>query len=145
MDAILMDLKYAARSLRKRPYFSAIIILTLALGIGSNAAIFSVVNGFLIRPLPFPNSDRLVTLSGTRVNESSKASVQSGQYELFGVSYLDFVDWLKQSSSFEQISIFVPQSVNLTGSGRPETAVRDIQVNDNQRVRNARDEVDSSG
>jgi putative ABC transport system permease protein len=120
MDALLMDLKYATRSLRQRPFFSAIIILTLALGIGSNAAIFSVVNGFLIRPLPFQNSDRLMALTETRSNEKSNGSVQSGQYEVFGVSYLDFLDWRQQGSSFKEISLFIPQSVNLTGTGRPD-------------------------
>jgi putative ABC transport system permease protein len=111
MDILLRDLRYAVRSFLKKPGFTGIAVLTLALGIGANTAIFSVVNGVLIRPLPFAEPDRLVWVWG-KINQGSRASV----------SPLDFVDYREQNTTFEQFAaqISVPVSFNLTGTGEPE-------------------------
>lgn len=119
MDELLLDLKYAVRSLRRRPAFVFIVVLTLALGIGSNTAIFSAVNGFLLRPLPYPKPDRLMALYETRMDQKT-GSALLGQYQTLGLSYADFLDWRKQNSVFQGISLFIPQSVNFTGMERPD-------------------------
>src|SRR5213595_751265 len=87
------DLKFACRQLLKNPGFTAVAVITLALGIGANTALFSVVNGVLLRPLPYPDADRLVMLW------EANAAVQNNH-----VSYQNFNDWRKQSTSFEYIS-----------------------------------------
>jgi len=74
MDILLQDLRFAVRGLLRRPAFTIVAALTLALGIGANTAIFSVVNALLIRPLPYPNADRMVVISGTRERRGSRAS-----------------------------------------------------------------------
>jgi putative ABC transport system permease protein len=119
MDELLLDVKYAVRSLRRRPAFVFIVVLTLALGIGSNTAIFSVVNGFLLRPLPYPKPDRLMALYETRTSQET-GSVLLGQIQTIGVSYTDFLDWRRLNSVFQDISVFTPQSVNFTGVARPD-------------------------
>jgi putative ABC transport system permease protein len=94
METIIKDLRYSLRNLKKRPAFTAIIVLTLALGIGANTAIFSVVNAFLLRPLPYGDPDRLVMVDS--------------QYrgDTVGVSYPDYLDWKQQNSVFEEIAFF---------------------------------------
>ena len=86
------DLKYASRTLRKHPGFAAVVIITLALGIGANTAIFSFVNAVILNPLPFPDSDRLVVISQTN-NEGNEVSV----------SLLNFQDWQARSRSFDEL------------------------------------------
>ena len=109
MSAILQDIRYAARMLRKNPGFTFVAVLTLALGIGANTAIFSVVNAVLLRPLPYLHPDRLVLLS-----ESSK------QVPDMSFSMADFDDWRSMSSVFESTVAYQPGSVTLTGQGEPE-------------------------
>jgi putative ABC transport system permease protein len=109
MDALRQDLRFALRTLRARPAFTAIAVLTLALGIGATTAIFSVVNAVLLRPLPWPDPDRLVLIWGTR-----------GDVKQNGVVYLDYLDWQKESRSFAALGVMRGQSVNLTGGDQPE-------------------------
>ncbi|MFL5612757.1 MAG: ABC transporter permease [Gemmatimonadaceae bacterium] len=109
MDALRQDLRFAFRTLRSRPAFTAIAILTLALGIGATTAIFSVVNAVLLRPLPWPEPERVVLVWGTR-----------GPVRQNGVDYLDYLDWQQQSRSFEALAVMRGQSVNLTGGDQPE-------------------------
>jgi putative ABC transport system permease protein len=109
MDALWQDLRFAMRTLRARPAFTFIAVLTLALGIGATTAIFSVVNAVLLRPLPWPNADRLVLIWGTR-----------GAVRQNGVVYLDYLDWRQQSRSFDAFAVLRGQSVNLTGGDQPE-------------------------
>jgi len=112
MDAVRQDLRFAFRTLRSRPAFTFIAVLTLALGIGATTAIFSVVNAVLLRPLPWPDAKRLVLVWGTR-----------GEDRQVGVVYLDYLDWQKQSRSFDALAVMRGQSVNLTGGDRPERII----------------------
>ena len=112
METFLRDIRYGVRSLLKRPGFTAIALIALALGIGANTAIFSLVNAVLLRPLPFAEPDRLVWIWGNIRNGGNRASV----------SPLDFLDYRKQNTTFEEFaaSFGVPLPLNLTGSGEPE-------------------------
>jgi len=94
METLISDIRYGARSLWKRPGFTAIAALTLALGIGANTAIFSVVNAFLLRPLPYGDPGRLVMLDSQNRGGS------------IGVSFLDYKDWLAQNHVFQDIAFF---------------------------------------
>jgi putative ABC transport system permease protein len=112
MDSIIKDIRYGLRSLLKRPGFTAIALIALALGIGANTAIFSLVNAVVLQPLPFPEPDRLVWAWGNIRNGINRASV----------SPLDFLDFRSQNKTFEQFaaSSTLPVPVTLTGSGEPE-------------------------
>ena len=105
------DLRYGARSLRKNPAFSVIAIITLALGIGANTAIFSVVNGVLLRPLPYPEPDRLMMVHGI--------SLQAPQGRI-PLCAQDFLDWKSQNQVFESLAGFSSNRFNYTGSEAPE-------------------------
>jgi predicted permease len=119
METLWNDARYGARMLSRTPGFTFIAILTLALGLGANAAIFSVVNALLIKPLPLPDSERLVSINGLD-NRGRQ------QY----ISFPDFEDLQKQATRFEGLSAMVPQSVNLTGRAEPQR-VRGGFVSDN--------------
>jgi putative ABC transport system permease protein len=112
MESIFKDIRYGLRSMLKRPGFTAIALLALALGIGANTAIFSMVLAVVIRPLPFPDSDRLVWAWGNIRNGGNRASV----------SPPDFLDFRSQNKTFEQFAASgtQPLPVNLTGGGDPE-------------------------
>jgi MacB-like periplasmic core domain len=112
MDSLFKDIRYGLRGLLKRPGFTAIALVALALGIGANTAIFSLVNAVILRPLPFPEPDQLVWVYGNIRNGGNRASV----------SPLDFLDYRNQNKTFEQFgaSITTPLPVNLTGNGDPE-------------------------
>jgi putative ABC transport system permease protein len=109
MTIFLQDLRYALRMLVKSPGFTAVAILTLALGIGANTAIFTVINAVLLRPLPYPQADRLVFLS-----ESSE------QIPEMSIAMANFNDWRAQNSVFESMVAFQNDDAVLTGRGEPE-------------------------
>lgn len=108
MGVLVQDLRFACRLLLKSPGFAAVAVLTLALGIGANTAIFSVVNGVLLRPLPFRDPSRLVL-----VTEQSK-------FPVISTSYQNYVDWRDQSRSFESVEATRASTLTLTGAGEPE-------------------------
>src|ERR1700756_2150484 len=109
MQTFLQDIRFAFRRFRKDPAFIAITIVTLALGIGATSTIFSVVNGVLLRPLPFPHSDRVVLLME-----------QTKQFPRLSVSYKNFADWRGQAQSYESVAAVRNTVVTLSGSGEPE-------------------------
>lgn len=110
MQSILQNLRYGARILLKKPGFTLIAVLTLALGIGANTAIFSVVNAVLLRPLPFPNDAQLVVVQQTQLAKPDDNR---------GVSYLNFTDWQSRSQSFSSLAIVGADEATLTGEGEP--------------------------
>ena len=113
MTTLWQDLRYATRMLLKSPAYTAVAILALALGIGANTAIFSVVNALLLRPLPYIDSERLVTIeSGNR---------QAGPQAFGGASPADFWDWQQQSETFEQLVAISGGGFSLTGVENPES------------------------
>jgi putative ABC transport system permease protein len=113
---MLNDFRYALRQLIKAPSFTIVAILTLALGIGACTAIFSVVNTVLLRPLDFPDPDRIVLIRET----------QLPQFPEFSVAPPNYIDWEKQAKSFEFLAASSVARLNLTGDGEPQqlTAVR---------------------
>jgi putative ABC transport system permease protein len=109
------DLRYGMRVLIKKPVFTLIAVLTLALGIGANTAIFSVVNAVLLRPLPYADPGRLVMIQETRGNGNPAQ-----------VTPANFIDWRAQNSVFEQLAATATRDVNLTGVGEPERVTMTI-------------------
>ncbi|MEK6286645.1 MAG: ABC transporter permease [Acidobacteriota bacterium] len=113
MESILQDIRYSIRSLIKTPGFTAVAVIVLALGIGANTAIFTVVNAVLLRPLPYPGSDQLVMLWET--NPRFQIGVDT-----LPVTHGNFMDWREQNSVFEYVSVLGVGRWNLTGMGDPE-------------------------
>src|SRR3954470_21031366 len=109
----MTDFRYAFRQLIKSPSFTIVAILTLALGIGACTAIFSVVNTVLVRPLDYPNADRLVTI---RENQLPK-------FPEFSVSPPNYADWEKQTKSYEYFAAYTGATLNLTGAGEPQRLI----------------------
>ena len=100
----MKDLRFALRQLRKSPGFTFIAVLTLALGIGANTAIFSVIYAVLLQPLPYPDPDRLVILTETDSNQPQ-----------ISVAYPDYVDWKRDNTVFENLAVSRRESFNLSG------------------------------
>ncbi|HEX8774171.1 MAG TPA: ABC transporter permease [Pyrinomonadaceae bacterium] len=111
METVLQDIRYGVRVLAKHKSFTIIAVLTLALGIGANTAIFSVVNELLLRPLPYGDAERLVMLWEKNVQAGARQN---------SVSRANFRDWRAQSKSFDGMAAFSDQRLNLTGVGDPE-------------------------
>ncbi len=111
IEMLSQDLRFAARTLRKSPGFTLVAALTLALGIGANTAIFSVVDAVILRPLPYPDPHRLVELWG---------NVKRAKVERRGASYPDYADWRSQSQSFASMAAFDNGNFTLTGVEEPE-------------------------
>src|SRR5215467_14390708 len=110
VESLASDLRYCARSLLKRPAFTSIVVVTLALGIGANTEVFSVVYALLLRPYPFRDLDRLVL-----VRESGAAESEAQR-----VAPADFVDLRNTNNAFEQMAAYRYRGLNLTGAGNPE-------------------------
>src|SRR5947209_5787313 len=113
MGRLWQDLRYGFRILVKKPGFTAVAVLTLALGIGANTAIFSVVNAVLLTSLPYKKPDRIMVLWGRN------PSLNLSQAD-FPASYPDFLDWRASNKSFEYLAAINPHSLNLSGEGDPE-------------------------
>jgi predicted permease len=109
MTTLIQDLRYGWRMLAKNPGFTAVALLALALGIGANTAIFSVVNGVLLRPLPYADPGRLMTVYET-----------SREFRQMSVAYPNFLDWRRGNHSFTDIAAFRGDDFNFTGFGQPE-------------------------
>src|SRR5207253_4766596 len=121
MYAVLQDFRYALRMLAKQPAFAAIAVLTLALGIGANTAIFSIINTVLLQPLPSPNAARIMVL-----NESS------GPGQDFSVALPDYFDWQRETKTFEHLACTHKESRNLSGiPGRDPERVSTASVTRN--------------
>lgn len=112
MDGLWQDLKHAVRMLAKKPGFTLVALVTLALGIGANTAVFSVVNAVLLRPLPYPNADRLVAVSENSLNAPD-----------ISVAYPDYLDWRAQQSVFEEMSARMPTGGIISGANEPERVI----------------------
>ncbi len=111
MTELTRDLRYAFRQLIHRPTFALIVVMTIAVAIGANAAIFSIADALILRPFPLPEIDRLVQLWGTIPQQS---------VEHDGVSAANFLDWKTQASSFERLVAHDWWEVNMTGAEQPE-------------------------
>lgn len=108
-DTLLQDARYGFRMLAKAPGFTTVAVLTLALGIGANTAIFSVVNGVMLNPLPFHDGDQLVSLFQEMPN-----------FKNGSISYPNFVDWRRMNTTFAGMAAYRSAGFNLTGEGEPE-------------------------
>lgn len=112
MDTFLRDVAYALRALARNPAFAAAAVLTLALGIGANTAIFSVVHGILMRPLPYPDADRIQVVWNNNTREGIERDV---------TSFANFADWRSRGEAFEAMAGFTRSGfVSLTDGGEPE-------------------------
>jgi predicted permease len=109
METFLQDLRYGIRMLAKSPGFTAIAILTLALGIGANTALFSVVNGVLLNPLAYPQSGQLVAIYGKTTGFANAP-----------INYLNFLDWQRDTQSFSTMAMYRNQDYNFIGTGEAE-------------------------
>jgi len=111
-DKLMQDVRYALRLWRRRPGFAAVAILTLAIGVGANTAIFSIVNAVLLRPLPYPDAEQLVSVWG-----------RTTQFPRGLLSYTEYQEILKQNGSLDTLGLFLGQSVNLTSVAEPQRLV----------------------
>jgi putative ABC transport system permease protein len=116
LEGIVADIRYGLRMLRKHPGFTAVAVLTLAIGIGANTAIFSVVNTVLLRPLPYPQADRIVYLSEW-----------SQEVQDMSIAMANFADWQKMNTVFDSMVAYRAENLNLTGQGEPQRlSVREV-------------------
>src|SRR6266508_1799815 len=116
---MLNDLRYAVRHLRRTLAFSAAVVLTLALGIGLDTTVFSVAYGVLMRPLPYPDADRIVHLARGAVDEP----VRVGQPPTVMLTTSEFTEWERRARVFESVAIFSSMQTPVAGAGEPGLAV----------------------
>lgn len=109
MGTLMQDLRYGIRTLRKAPGFTLVAVIALAVGIGANTAMFSIVNGVLLQPLPYAEPDRLL-----------KLYTSSPEFRDQSVSYPNFLDWQQRSRSFASMAAYRTDTFNLTGQAKPE-------------------------
>ncbi|HEV8581580.1 MAG TPA: ABC transporter permease [Thermoanaerobaculia bacterium] len=114
LDTLLQDVRHSFRMLRRSPGFTVAAVVTLALGIGANAAVFSVVDAVLLRPLPYPEPDRLFVLYRLNTQENIGRT---------RAAPLDFLDWQKRSRSFSAMAAHIGTGFTLTGGGEPEMVI----------------------
>jgi hypothetical protein len=119
LERLVQDLHYGLRMLVRSTSYTAIAILTLALGIGANTALFSVVNGVLLNPLPFPEPNQLVTLHENKPN-----------FEGGSVSYPNFLDWQRENHTFSSMAISRVYAFSLTGAGQAEQVSAELISSD---------------
>src|SRR5215467_2263268 len=110
MYSLLQDLRYGLRMMRKSPGFTAVVLIVLALGIGGNTAIFSVVNGVLLQPLPYPRAEQLVSIRSAEPSRGIPPVV---------ASYADYLDWKQQALSFSNMGAYVFDAFNLSAGEKP--------------------------
>ena len=122
----MQNLRYTLRVLAKQPLFTAIVILTFALGIGANTAVFSVVNAVLLQPLPFHEPQNLVALGEFDTREKADPGT-----EIQSISYLDYVDWRDQTKVFERVAVYTNQAVSTLTDGSQATHVQGESVSAN--------------
>ena len=115
-EQLWSDVRYAARAMRRAPLFTLLVVTILALGIGVNTAIFSIVNGVLLKPLPYPDAERLVWLGES-----------SGSARGISVSWPNFVSWRDDNHSFEVMAAFLNGQTTMTGRGEARP-VRGLSV-----------------
>jgi putative ABC transport system permease protein len=125
MTGVIQDISYACRLLRRRPAFTLFVVLTLAIGIGANTAVFTVVNGVLLRPLPYPESDRLVNVWGRFDPESG---FDFPQFVLSGPEYLDYRN---QNTTLEGVAAFTARSLTVGGPGADPERVPGVAITAN--------------
>jgi len=112
-NSFWQDVRYALRQLRRNPGFTAVAVLTLALGIGANTAIFSVVNSVVLQPLPYAHASQLVVISEVFAQTPAGAGLQSSE------SYMNFLDWQREAKSFSSLAAYQFEQTTLTGHGAP--------------------------
>ena len=112
VDGLVRDVRHMGRSLARSPGFASAVVLTLGIGIGANTAIFSVVDQLLLRPLPYPGGDRLVTVNETFPKVAKAIEVNS-------VSPANWLDWQRESRTFESLAAWRSATYTLTGVGAP--------------------------
>ena len=115
MTPLIQNLKFGIRLLRKSPGFACVAIFVMALGIGANTAIFSVVHAVLLEPLPFPDADRLMQIWHVPPQTSFPGMTR------FAVSPANFLDWQKQNNVFDQMAVYGGAGYDITGTGKPES------------------------
>src|ERR1043165_4735535 len=118
MENLFKDVRYGMRMLTRNPAFTVVAVIALALGIGANAAIFSVVNAVLLRPLPYAEPDRLMMIRETKLPQFPEFSVSPG----------NFLDWQKQSTVFEKLAAVRGFSYNLVDAGSEPERLRGARV-----------------
>jgi putative ABC transport system permease protein len=124
-ETILEDGRYGLRALRQRPMFTAVALLTLAIGIGANTAVFAVINSVLLKPLPYPTPEELVAIRQIAPGAEGLADLSDGLL----LSSSMYVTYAEHNRSFQSLGVWTPDSVNVTGMGEPEE-VRDVGVTD---------------
>src|SRR5260221_11545595 len=114
MDDAFQDIRYAIRLCLRTPGFTAIAVLALALGIGANTAIFTIVNAVLLEPLPFRDPSRLVVMWETNARRAGRPNT---------IAPANFLRWRERATAFERMAPFYDYRVNLTGSGEPDEII----------------------
>src|SRR5678810_775119 len=117
MNTLLQDIRFGLRMLLKSPSVSIVATIALALGIGANTAIFSVVNAVLLRPLPFPDSQSMVTIDHVPPPAAFPGLTR------FSVSAANYLDWRKQNDVFESIAVWGGRGLRIAGGDRPQLMV----------------------